>query len=228
MAEFLKREDEKLAEIEMSRTSPPPDTNGGDEEARLTPDSRGSPVHILNEYSEQPIVGQRRPSVEAPSFQRSPSIEALSSVRRSSYEGIPQLPIQDMDVQGYSEINNTQEESLFGEPECIQTWRRQKEEMLDQKEAEASEEMRGWRESAQQELRDWYDHHNSQVETRKQDNRSAEEAFINERDQSVPGTEWEKVANLCEFSGKAKTSKDVSRMRSIYLHLKENPPVRNL
>ncbi|KAI6654527.1 hypothetical protein LOD99_923 [Oopsacas minuta] len=50
-------------------------------------------------------------------------------------------------------------DSMFSvEPECIQAWRRDKEEMLDQKEAELSEKMRKWREAVQQEFRDWYDH----------------------------------------------------------------------
>ena len=39
-----------------------------------------------------------------------------------------------------------------------------------------------------------------------------------------PGTEWERVTKLCEFNAKAaKNAKDVSRLRSILLQLKQNP-----
>lgn len=39
-----------------------------------------------------------------------------------------------------------------------------------------------------------------------------------------PGTEWERIAKLCDFNPKAKQgSKDVSRMRSIILQLKQSP-----
>ena len=57
--------------------------------------------------------------------------------------------------------------------------------------------------------------------------REAEDAFIAERDADDPGHEWERVAKMCDFSGKgSRTTKDVSRMRSIFLHLKQDPLVR--
>ena len=41
------------------------------------------------------------------------------------------------------------------------------------------------------------------------------------------GQEWERIAKLCDFNPKAsRNSKDVSRMRSIILQLKQSPPVR--
>ena len=211
LADFLKREEAKFSDMGESapRATPPPDTNGAEQTMSSLPRSSStedmhSNLSNLVSYSTPmvssgPVVHQRRPSVEY-------------------------VPADDM----YSVISQEPADTIFsGEPECIQAWRRDKEEALEQKEAESGEEMRRWREAAQQEMGDWYDHHNSQVETRKQENRAAEQAFIEERDQSVPGTEWEKVANLCDFSAKGpgRNTKDVSRMRSIYLHLKENPPV---
>ena len=42
-----------------------------------------------------------------------------------------------------------------------------------------------------------------------------------------PGNEWTKVARLCDFNPKVnKNTKDVSRMRSILLRLKQEPLVR--
>ncbi len=108
-------------------------------------------------------------------------------------------------------------------------WREEKDTSICDKENAADKEQKYLREQAQQELNEWYEHHNSQVETRKKENRLAEEGFICERDKQIPGTEWEKVSNLCDFSSKnvSKNSKDVSRMRSLFLHLKENPLVRH-
>jgi hypothetical protein len=43
----------------------------------------------------------------------------------------------------------------------------------------------------------------------------------------APGTEWERIAKLCDFNPKsAKNTKDVSRMRSVILQLKQggSPP----
>ncbi|XP_048827505.1 clathrin light chain A-like isoform X1 [Brienomyrus brachyistius] len=45
-------------------------------------------------------------------------------------------------------------------------------------------------------------------------------------DNTDPGTEWQRVARLCDFSPKSsKQSKDVSRMRSVLISLKEVPLV---
>lgn len=56
--------------------------------------------------------------------------------------------------------------------------------------------------------------------------RQAEEVFVEERDSEAPGHEWERVARLCDFNPKNnKNTKDVSRMRSMFLQLKQSPPV---
>ena len=58
--------------------------------------------------------------------------------------------------------------------------------------------------------------------------RQAEEAFIDERDEDVPGHEWERVTRLCDFNPKnSKNTKDISRMRTIFLQLKQAPLVRD-
>lgn len=54
--------------------------------------------------------------------------------------------------------------------------------------------------------------------------RNAEKQFVAEDNEIEPGTEWERIAKLCDFNPKAKQgSKDVSRMRSIILQLKQSP-----
>ena len=57
--------------------------------------------------------------------------------------------------------------------------------------------------------------------------REHEAAIIQERDESVPGHEWERICRLCEFNPKhSGNKKDVSRQRSILLQLKQAPLVR--
>uniref|UniRef100_A0A8B9HQK0 Clathrin light chain n=1 Tax=Astyanax mexicanus TaxID=7994 RepID=A0A8B9HQK0_ASTMX len=57
--------------------------------------------------------------------------------------------------------------------------------------------------------------------------RAAEEAMVSELDENNPGTEWERVARLCDFNPKSsKQAKDVSRMRSVLISLKQSPLVR--
>ncbi|KFO91254.1 Clathrin light chain B, partial [Buceros rhinoceros silvestris] len=54
--------------------------------------------------------------------------------------------------------------------------------------------------------------------------RASEEAFLKESKEDTPGSEWEKVAQLCDFNPKSsKQSKDVSRMRSVLISLKQTP-----
>ena len=57
--------------------------------------------------------------------------------------------------------------------------------------------------------------------------REAEDAFVQERDEKKPGGEWERICRLCDFNPKtARNTKDISRMRSILLQLKQSPVER--
>ena len=94
-------------------------------------------------------------------------------------------------------------------------------------EEEEVENHQQWTERAKKELDDWYNHYNEQLDKTKTENRSAEEQFIEEMTDTKPGNEWEKVSRFCDFNPKnSKNTKDVGRMRSILLQLKQNPLVR--
>lgn len=57
--------------------------------------------------------------------------------------------------------------------------------------------------------------------------RAAEAELVASRDSQAAGQEWDRMAKLCDFNPKAnKNTKDVSRMRSILLQLKQQPLVR--
>lgn len=111
------------------------------------------------------------------------------------------------------------------EPEKIKKWREEQKARLEEKDAEEEKKKEEWREAAKKELEEWYKHHAEAINKTKTTNRNAEKQFVAEADEVEPGTEWERIAKLCEFNPKSsRTSKDVSRMRSIILQLKQTPP----
>ncbi|XP_071559468.1 clathrin light chain isoform X1 [Temnothorax nylanderi] len=115
------------------------------------------------------------------------------------------------------------------EPEKIKKWREEQKARLEEKDAEEEKKKEEWKEAAKKELEEWYKHHAEAINKTKTTNResakNAEKQFVAEADEVEPGTEWERIAKLCEFNPKSsRTSKDVSRMRSIILQLKQTPP----
>lgn len=111
------------------------------------------------------------------------------------------------------------------EPEKIKKWREEQKQRLEEKDAEEEKKKEEWKEAAKKELEEWYKHHAEAISKTKATNRNAEKQFVAEADEIEPGTEWERIAKLCDFNPKSsRTSKDVSRMRSIILQLKQNPP----
>ncbi|XP_064829133.1 clathrin light chain B-like isoform X3 [Oncorhynchus masou masou] len=138
-----------------------------------------------------------------------------------------------------------QVDSLREEPESLRKWREEQKARLEQLDSASKAAEAEWKEKAKKELEDWHVHQNEQMEKKKSNNRLAdetfyhqpnsqvinfvasEEAFLSEADGDSPGTEWERVARLCDFNPKTnRTSKDVSRMRSVLIALKQTPLVR--
>lgn len=126
---------------------------------------------------------------------------------------------------GYEAV--AQADRIREEPEKIKKWREEQKIRLEKKDKESEEKKGEWREIAKKELEDWYKHREEQLEKTFKLNREAEAAFVQERDDTIPGHEWERICRLCEFNPKAaRNQKDVSRMRSILLQLKQAPLVR--
>ncbi|XP_076250958.1 clathrin light chain-like isoform X3 [Rhynchophorus ferrugineus] len=114
------------------------------------------------------------------------------------------------------------------EPEKIRIWREEQAKRLEEKDKEEEQKKLELRENAKRELEEWYKNHAEAIAKTKAANRdaakNAEKQFVAEDDEIEPGTEWERIAKLCDFSAKTKPgSKDVSRMRSIILQMKQNP-----
>ncbi|XP_064652096.1 clathrin light chain B-like isoform X4 [Lineus longissimus] len=169
----------------------------------------------------------------------------------SDYSNIPQdenaAPVMDdigsdneATTNGPSDVYSaiSQVDTQRAEPEKIKIWREEQKTRLEEKDADAETKKLEWREIARKELDDWHKNRSDQLEKAKETNRvnqaeffkereAAEQAFVQERDESIPGHEWERICRLCDFNPKnSKNSKDVSRMRSIILQLKQTPLVR--
>ncbi|XP_023421289.1 clathrin light chain A isoform X2 [Cavia porcellus] len=138
----------------------------------------------------------------------------------------------------------SQVDRLQSEPESIRKWREEQTERLEALDANSRKQEAEWKEKAIKELEEWYARQDEQLQKTKANNRvadeafyrqpfadvigyvAAEEAFVNDIDESSPGTEWERVARLCDFNPKSsKQAKDVSRMRSVLISLKQAPLV---
>merc|ERR1711879_1024106 len=114
------------------------------------------------------------------------------------------------------------------EPEFMRKWKEEQQERLRKKDEEESAAMEELKVKAKQELEDWYKRYETQVDKTKSSNREEETKYDNiEMNGIEPGTEWERVSKHCDFSSKAPGhTKDVSRMRSIMLQLKQNQTVK--
>ncbi|XP_008845545.1 clathrin light chain B isoform X1 [Nannospalax galili] len=141
---------------------------------------------------------------------------------------------------GYAAI--AQADRLTQEPESIRKWREEQKKRLQELDAASKVMEQEWREKAKKDLEEWNQRQSEQVEKNKINNRIAdkafyqqpdadiigyvasEEAFVKESKEETPGTEWEKVAQLCDFNPKSsKQCKDVSRLRSVLMSLKQTP-----
>ncbi|XP_061643189.1 clathrin light chain B isoform X2 [Phyllopteryx taeniolatus] len=113
------------------------------------------------------------------------------------------------------------------EPESLQKWREEQKARLEALDSASKAAEAEWREKAKKELEDWHVHQSEQMEKNKANNRASEEAFLAESDCDGPASAWERVAHLCDFNPKTnKQAKDVSRMRSVLISLKQTPLVR--
>merc|ERR1740123_2223807 len=110
------------------------------------------------------------------------------------------------------------------EPECITRWRKDFQENLARKDAEEKEKMSELKAKAKKELDDWHKSYKEEMARTKEENRVAEEAFLEDVNGLKPGSEWERVAKNCAFNSKVShAKKDRSRMKSVILQLKAVP-----
>merc|ERR1719430_247805 len=110
------------------------------------------------------------------------------------------------------------------EPECITRWRKEFQENLARKDAEEKEKMEELKSKAKKELEDWHKNYKEEMARTKEENRVAEQAFLEDVNGLKPGSEWDRVAKNCDFNSKVShAKKDRSRMKSVILQLKAVP-----
>jgi len=153
-------------------------------------------------------------------------VDKEPEVEASTKEIVLDEPTQDGSMDNLSrDVSNI---GIKEEPESIKKWKAEQVTKLKLKDEEEEKNKSELKKQALKELEDWYAHYNVQLEKTKEDNRSAQESFVSEVNDIQPGTEWERVAKQCDFNAKtSRNTKDVSRMRSILLQLKQNPPNRD-
>lgn len=142
-----------------------------------------------------------------------------------------------LQINDEAEINNdvyssiSKADVLTKEPEKITRWREEQQLRLSTKDAEEEQKKQEWKELAKKELDDWYKNRQEQltktIANNKEANAATEAELAALREKADSDQEWDRITKLCEFNPKAnKNSKDVSRMRSILLQLKQTPLVR--
>ncbi|XP_049836982.1 clathrin light chain isoform X4 [Schistocerca gregaria] len=210
-AEFLAREQDQLAglEDELNPGNAPPAADGS---APLT----GS-FEMIDNFGQQDGLGPDLLS-SAPGVPSEVKAESEPLDAKVQLDGLTSQP----------KIFSTPtppKPVVKEEPEKIRKWREEQKKRLEEKDANEEKRKEELREQAKKELEEWYKHHEEQIAKTKAANRNAEKQFVAEAGEIEPGTEWERIAKLCDFNPKSsKTSKDVSRMRSIILQLKQTPP----
>ncbi|TSN95670.1 Sialic acid synthase [Bagarius yarrelli] len=154
---------------------------------------------------------------------------------------------KDMSTNGPSDVYAaiSSVDRMQTEPESLRKWREEQCERLQVLDENSRQQEVEWKEKAKQELEEWHARQDEQLAKTKVNNRvldedfykqpfahligyvAAEDVIRSEADDSSPGTEWERVARLCDFNPKSsKQAKDVSRMRSVLISLKQTPLVR--
>ncbi|KJH42419.1 clathrin light chain [Dictyocaulus viviparus] len=108
------------------------------------------------------------------------------------------------------------------EAENIRRWREQHKILLEKKDEAEEVKKNELRNCAKKELEEWYRQRDAALKLTKEANRKAEEehlaAFSLEQGE---GAQWDEIARLCEAKAQQKSGKDVSRLKSLLLHLKD-------
>lgn len=117
-------------------------------------------------------------------------------------------------------------------PDKIKQWREEQRARLEAKDKEEEEKKKELREGANKEMEDWYRLWNENLDARKKNNREHEKSISENLNSanSDKSNEWEKVADMCDFNQKNSKDvhgKDVGRLKSLLLHLKQKPPRRD-
>lgn len=109
-------------------------------------------------------------------------------------------------------------------PEKIRLWQENHKIMLEQKDRDEQESIERLRQEGKEELSKWLENNKSHLEKIKTSNRMHETSDLNGNETVSDNEMWKSIYELCEFSQqKIKNGRDTSRMKSIFLQMKQNP-----
>ncbi|XP_039294704.1 clathrin light chain isoform X2 [Nilaparvata lugens] len=246
-AEFLAREQDDLAglEDEMKPAVPTPVVNGG---THLEATESSGSFEMINSIGQNEVASNDTPtpanvvtngqdavlcptsaisssSSPPPPTCSSPSLSSSAAVNCLNEGGESSSDVINSAVGPHVNSSPLKTPVVREEPEKIKKWREDQKKSLEEKDLNEEKKKEELRTAAKSELDEWYRHHEELIAKTRAANRNAEKQFVAESGAIEPGTEWERIAKLCDFNPKStRTSKDVSRMRSIILQLKQNPP----
>ncbi|XP_076028251.1 clathrin light chain isoform X7 [Oratosquilla oratoria] len=214
-ADFLAREQDQLAGLEDDVTPAAPAAPVVEAEAPAAVPAAEEGQSSSDLFGEAPVSG----AMDLESFEMlggdisTPEAEPQETSSDNQAESIPA---------------STPAPPVFKvEAEKIRIWREEQKKVLEEKDEAEEKAKLELRERGRKELEDWYKQHEEQVAKTRQANRTAEKELVADIGKIEPGTEWERIAKLCDFNPKtAKSTRDISRMRSIILQVKQNPPVK--
>lgn len=196
-AEFLAREKDQLAGLEDDLAP----TDGGTDISAVVPDNENG-------------IGETTESID--------ELNGFEKVEENPEAAVLEEPKEVKPTYTISPV------TVREVPEKIKIWKEKQEKLLEEKDAKEEKTKQELREKATKELAEWYKQHEEQVAKTRQANRSAEKELVADMTKMEPGTEWERIAKLCDFNPKtAKSSRDISRMRSIILQVKQSPPIKS-
>lgn len=103
-------------------------------------------------------------------------------------------------------------------------WQENQKQMLEKKDQDEKEAIEKLRNDGKEELDVWYKNHESSLEkTRAMRVQDSEMTDTNGRTESE---DWKSIYNLIDKAPASKSARDTTRMRNIFLQLKQNPLAR--
>ncbi|CAJ0579403.1 unnamed protein product, partial [Mesorhabditis spiculigera] len=209
VADFLAREQELFAEID-----------GGN--APANPPAQGAPADFGDEFGQMAAA-------EPPSIPNNDSgVDLATADVLAPAFALADAPVGQQNGGGSERTSPAPRAAMTKEvAENIKRWQEEQKVMLAAKDAEEEKTKDEWRKKAKDELVDWYKKREQQLKELKQANEKAEKqhAADGDRGQSVDAA-WDEVAALCDAKPKG-CSRDVSRMKALLVHLKEQQTGKN-
>lgn len=112
-------------------------------------------------------------------------------------------------------------------PEKIRMWEENQKQMLEKKDRDEQEAIEKLKVDGKQELETWYKNHESSLEKTRA--MRANDSEMTESNGTKEGEDWKSIYNLIDFNktSTTKNGRDTTRMRNIFLQLKQNPLTRD-